>query len=77
MEYQCSVLCHCDNPSIDVHCYGSFEYCEGVCPRCGATHVGKQIPLSSGGHRYVIEIKHTTMSRVLYFVELVKMVAGG
>lgn len=72
MEYQCSVSCHCGKPSINVHCYGTFEYCKGVCSRCGAVHIGKQIPLSNGDHRYISEISHTVKSSMLHFFELIR-----
>lgn len=72
MKYQCSVSCHCGNPSVDVDCYGTFEYCEGICTRCGASHIGRQVLISSGEHRYVTEIKHTIKSRFLYEYEMLK-----
>jgi hypothetical protein len=69
MEYQCSVFCHCSNPSIRVDCYGDFEYQEGTCSICGAIHIGRQIPsvvFGKSKHKYVTEIKHTLRSRIMY-----------
>ena len=65
-KYQQSVSCHCSKFSIDVKCYGSFEYSEGVCSNCGAIHIGRQIKTQSG-HRYETEIKHSPRSKFLYF----------
>lgn len=71
-SYQCSVHCHCGRPSIQVDCYGTFEYCEGTCSRCGTRHIGKQIPLSNGNHRYETEEIPTVTSGVMKTKEFLK-----
>lgn len=68
VKYQCSIFCHCTKLPKNIACYGNFEYCVGICPNCGATHIGRQIPLADGGHRYVTEIRHTVKSTILHII---------